>query len=198
MCIHPQHFHLSHMQVHILALTSIGLCPAHLDSFTCHTHTGTHIRITKHTPWTLHLLHTQVHMLTAQNTNRAVSRIPGYFPLSHTHTHTYTHRGKHISITKQQIGPKMQTNVQIFLSACMLHLDVLLPFMQIWAPQGAAILVCSLPLKSTKGWLMTYLILSNIRWSCSWHHFYRLLDTKWQHSRSCFHDFQTSTSLNRT
>ena len=31
----------------------------------------------------------------------------------------------------------------------------------------------------------------HIRWPCSWRHWYRLLGTKWQHSRSCFCGFET-------
>ena len=43
-----------------------------------------------------------------------------------------------------------------------------------------------------KGWLVTHLLLSRTCWSCSWCLWYRLLATKWQHSRPCFCNFQTS------
>ena len=80
----------------------------------------------------------------------------------------------------------------------MLHLDVLYHLCKFELLRAQPFWFALYHWRAQKGWLVTYLILSNVCWSCSWHHFYRLLDTKWQHSWSCFHDFQTSILLNRT
>ena len=62
----------------------------------------------------------------------------------------------------------------------------------IWAPKGASKLLCSLPMKAEKDWLLTCLIpLPHTHQPCLlWHCWYRVLGTKWRHSWSCFHDFQ--------
>ena len=63
--------------------------------------------------------------------------------------------------------------------------------LQTLAPPDTTLLVCSLPAKSTKR-LARDVIICNFchsSQSCLWHHWHRLLGTKWQHSWSCFCDF---------
>ena len=52
--------------------------------------------------------------------------------------------------------------------------------LRIWAPQGAAIVVCSLPVKSRKCRIGTYLVIwPHVTFRpCSWRHWYTLLGTK--------------------
>ena len=72
------------------------------------------------------------------------------------------------------------------------HKKVLIFLLRIWDSLGAAILVCSLSVKSRKSasWHIWYF--RHTFRSCSWCHWYRLLGTKRQHSQSCFCNFQTS------
>ena len=98
----------------------------------------------------------------------------------------------------------MQVNLNIYKTCEQFHLQALCDvsslfmqqmyfLLQIWTPQGAAILFHSWLTNSRKR-LACYITATH---SCSWCHRHRLTNTKWQCSSLCFHDFQMWIFFNK-
>ena len=64
-------------------------------------------------------------------------------------------------------------------------------FFSVWASRISAILVHSLPMQSQEKAAAWRVIPCHIFQPFSWHHWHRLLCTKWQHAWSWCHDCQT-------
>ena len=97
------------------------------------------------------------------------------------------------SWSKDADWPENAASVQI-VYICGLPLPVLskeVCFFSVWASRISAILVHSLPMQSQEKAAAWRVIPCHIFQPCSWHHWHRLLCTKWQHAWSWCHDCQT-------